>query len=246
MPKKDLDLIELISHNGPCTLDELTSLAAFTRSSVYRSLISLESQGWLRRSIDGRRYFLSSKIEKVLDRASFPPMQAERILDCVRKNTWNSKYRLALIHHVRGAAFEIVDSSDRQAEVLSMMLDVQDILSRIARLTSHDRRQKDTDGTADLRLIELQTLLTGRVSDDPFIVDDFSKTSVIAFDSDEEGLFVLLCAAKDAMSAKHERIAHYCRTICRVFNEQEKGRIPNTHETVVLRGRKRRVIQLSS
>jgi hypothetical protein len=216
MPTKELQVLELISQYGPCTLDELTSAGAFTRSSVYRSLTKLESCGWVRRSLDGRRYVLSSKIERVLDQASFPTRHAEYILDSIKENSLNAKYRLALVHHVRGGALEIVDTTGTHADALNMMLDVQESIPRIVNAMMQCGRDNSAEGQTGLAVVRVQDFLPDSGKDGEwFLIDDHSQIAIITIHSKADGLFLLLCASRNAVRFGRDSLADYCRSLCR-------------------------------
>lgn len=246
MTIKELQVMEEIAQYGPCTLDELTSLGAFARSSVYRVLTKLEDSGWVRRSLDGRRYSLTSRIEKLMDRANMTWISAESILDVIKKNVLNPKYKLALIHHIRREAFEIVDATGSQADALSMLLDIQEETHRILKAMasfSHETGNGEENG---ITLVRLSALLSGTAESRDFLIDYHSQTAVIAIHSKAEGLFLLLCASKSSIRSDREGLVDYCSGLCCSFAAVDDASLSEMRAAEPRRGSKRRIIRLSS
>lgn len=247
MTTKELQVMEGIAQYGPCTLDELTSVGAFTRSSVYRSLTKLEDSGWVRRSLDGRRYYLSNKIEKVLDQATFPAGPAEKILDAIKECLMNAKYKLALVHHVRAGAFEIVDATGGQPDALSMLLDVQELLEPIVNTMIKFGRESGSKNDAALSVVRIQDFLPDRSKDDEiFLVDDYSQTAIITLHSKAEGLFLLLCASKNIMRFDRGALSDYCKILCSSLAALDDGGVSEMHATQSERRKGRSIISLGT
>jgi DNA-binding MarR family transcriptional regulator len=244
MPTKELRVMERIAKYGPCTLDELTSVGGFTRSSVYRSLTKLEDCGWVRRSLDGRRYFLTSRLEKLLDRASVPASHAESILDVIKQDLLSAKHKLTLIHHVRGEAFEIVDATGSQADALSMMFDVQDSIPPIIKAMAKFVGETGNEEDKGITLVRLPALLFGSADSDGFVIDDYSQTAMIAIHSKADGLFLLLCATKSSIRLDREGLADYCRGVCRSLVALADAGPFELLATELHTGSRRRIIRL--
>lgn len=239
--------MEGLAQYGPCTLDELTSVGVCTRSSVYRSLTKLERNGWVRRSLDGRRYFLSSKIEKVLDQVSFPASHAEHILDSIKETLLNAKYRVALVHHVRSDAFEIVDTTGTQADAISMILDVQDSIPPIVNAIMEFGRENGSEDNTALAVIRIQDLLSDSGNDDElFLIDEYSQTAIITMRSKADGLFLLLCASKNALRFDREGIADYCRSLCQSLAALDEVGVSEMHATEPRRRSTRSIIRIGA
>jgi DNA-binding transcriptional ArsR family regulator len=110
MVNRVLEVLEGVAVYGPVTLDEITARLPRTRSSVYRALKSLEADGWIRRSLNGRSYSISSKMEKLSDLQFNISDDIGELVKVLHALPGRSKLSFTLVAHVRGVEFAIIDS----------------------------------------------------------------------------------------------------------------------------------------
>lgn len=104
-------MLEAVALYGPASLDAITARMPRTRSSVYRALVDLENSGWIRRSINGRCFRVSSKLEKLADLHLSIAGDVSGVLDVLRSLLPNHKVVMSLVAHVKGHEFAVIDSS---------------------------------------------------------------------------------------------------------------------------------------
>lgn len=109
MAAKILEVLESVAMHGPATLDQITDKLPRTRSSVYRALVNLERSGWIRRSLNGRCFTITSKMEELSVNQFFASACADKIINTLKR--MNLKLEVLVILHVKGTEFSIVDSS---------------------------------------------------------------------------------------------------------------------------------------
>lgn len=111
MPERILEVLETVAVHGPCTLGDVTNKLPRTRSAVYRALITLEREGWVRRSLNTRLYFLTSKVERMLSMQFVTPDEVERILGLIQTLIAGADVHVAVFSHLRADKFVQIDSS---------------------------------------------------------------------------------------------------------------------------------------
>lgn len=111
MAHRILEVFEAVAHYGPISLDDLTDHLPRSRSSVYRALIALHEAGWIRKSMNGRSYYLSSRLEKLCDlQYSFADDVCD-LLDALSIYSRNNKCAIAAVALVKGLEFIVLDTN---------------------------------------------------------------------------------------------------------------------------------------
>lgn len=111
MASRVLEVLEAVAMFGPASLDEISEKLPRTRSSVYRTLKALEVNGWIRRSLNGRSFLLSSRMERLADCQFNMSDEVADVIDIFRKKLINQRLLLTIAAHVKGKDFAIVDSN---------------------------------------------------------------------------------------------------------------------------------------
>jgi len=111
MSSRILDVLEAVAMFGPASLDEISEKLPRTRSSVYRALKALEVDGWIRRSLNGRSFLISCRMERLVDYQSNMPDDIAEVTDIFRNKLKNQRLLLTIALHIKGNHFAIMDSN---------------------------------------------------------------------------------------------------------------------------------------
>lgn len=106
-----LEVYEAVAIHGPATLDQLQEAMPRTRSSVYRALIDLEQNDWITRSLNGRTFTVSYKMEHLCSQNYVPSYEIFQLIAILKKIKKVIKSSVAVAAHIKGNEFSFVDSS---------------------------------------------------------------------------------------------------------------------------------------
>lgn len=133
MSNRILGVLEAVAKHGPATLDEISSKLPRTRSSVYRALIELERAGWIRRSINGRSFAATCKMEDLSSLQCATSHEVEPLLELIKGVFKNRKHVLHVFGHLKGKQFFLIDSNEFPHPGPSSPGDVVDLLNELVR-----------------------------------------------------------------------------------------------------------------
>lgn len=112
-----LTVFEVIAKRGPLPLAELTRVTGLPRSAVHRAAQVLQRRGWVRARLSDHAYAVSSRFDDAIADARYSHEDAEALAPVMTRlaERWSCNADLALF--VARGVFEVVDSTDRSAEL---------------------------------------------------------------------------------------------------------------------------------
>lgn len=193
MASRVLEVLEAVAMFGPASLDEISEKLPRTRSSVYRTLKALEVNGWIRRSLNGRSFLLSSRMERLADCQFNMSDEVADVIDIFRKKLINQRLLLTIAAHVKGKDFAIVDSN---AFPLPVVLECQyrrDMLSDLVTAVSSSGSRTIHQRSAWLNEnSKFRAITTGISEAGYFISDEFEMGLLPVFINSGELVIIML------------------------------------------------------
>lgn len=150
MSGKLLDVLEAVALYGPATLDQLYGKLCRTRSSVYRALVQLEQSRWIRRSINGRSFTISGKMEKLSEIRYNTSDDIDEILINLQRLIKGRRCAVTVLAHVKGGDFEIIDSNRFPLPQSVSCNDRKEIFSRVVGVVRHRTTRDVSENRLDL------------------------------------------------------------------------------------------------
>lgn len=229
MSNRILDVLEAVAVYGPSTLDQLHAKLPRTRSSVYRALIDLEQNGWIRRSLNGRSFSISCKMEKLSDLHFNVSDDLDHVLKTLRQQVKGSKCYLTIACHVRANEFAIIDSSLYPSPRSIDCDEVNHYLSRIinyfrssgliirARVLSEHHNSIDDSSLADF-------LING------FLFEDELEVGFIPFLLGSGELLMIICRNRDFSPITSREIQQFTRCIFETISKLDVFNFKNVSD----------------
>jgi predicted transcriptional regulator len=106
-----LQVLEAVAMHGPATLDQFMAKIPRKRSSIYRALKDLEAAGWIRRSLNGRTYTISHRMEALANLHFNVSDELTEIIQNLRNIIPRRKVSITILYHIRGDDFAVIDSN---------------------------------------------------------------------------------------------------------------------------------------
>jgi DNA-binding transcriptional ArsR family regulator len=111
MSSRILEVLKEVAMFGPASLDEICEKLPRTRSTVYRALKALEVDGWIRRSLNGRSFLISRRMERLADCQFNMSDNITEIIDIFRIKLRNQRLLPIIDSHINNNNSSIMDSN---------------------------------------------------------------------------------------------------------------------------------------
>lgn len=111
-----LRVAEAIGLHGPITLNGLSELLPFHRSSIWRAASILKAQGWVRMRLGDHAFELTGRLDMRLADYHFAPMDVESADSLVETILKEDLFHAELCQFVAPGRFAMIESSCRSAE----------------------------------------------------------------------------------------------------------------------------------
>lgn len=230
MSNRILDVLEAVAVYGPSTLDQLYRKLPRTRSSVYRALIELEKNGWVRRSLNGRSFFVSSKMEKLSDLHFSLSDDFDRILILLRSKTKGSNCYLNIVCHIRADDFAIVDSN---LYPLPRSIDCNDLKLYLSKIVNFLREsgllpfgsQATSKKICSNYDCSLEDLLKNG-----FLFEETLGAGIVPFLLDSGELIMIICRSREVMAMNFSDAQRFTENL---FEEIARADVFNFRKTSI-------------
>lgn len=136
MAHRVIEVFEAVALFGPITLDDLTKKLPRSRSSVYRALVALYKDGWIRRSINGRSYYISPRLENLCDRQYLFDGDFCDLLDVLDIYLASNKLSVTVAVLLKGAEFIVLDANSFPIPNSLDCLIMKELISEVARIVN--------------------------------------------------------------------------------------------------------------
>jgi hypothetical protein len=227
LSSKILKVLEAVATFGPATLDQITAKLPYTRSSVYRALILIENEGWIRRSLNGRNFLLTDKMEDISNRSAYQPagiVDLVNMLESMRKET---RLTLSIVTQIKANVFCVVDSTDFPLILENVPPETEKLLGIIATLIAKlglasvpHRKPREQESSNTQRIAD------SLVSHGYFVADDL-LLGVVPFVDPSGETFLIVCEDKEFTNDRVEDIHEFSQMIYQQLNSV-RGSGPST------------------
>jgi len=206
MSSRVLEVLEAVAMFGPASLDEISEKLPRTRSSVYRALRTLEGAGWIRRSLNGRSFSISCRMERLADCQFNMSDDIAEVIDIFRDKLKNQRLLLTIAAHIKGIDFAIMDSNAFPIPVLlecphrkDMLFDLVTAITSSGSRTLHQRSAWLNDNS---KFGEIST----RIREDGYVISDEFEIGLIPVLIGSGELIIVMLENKNDANASLGRI----------------------------------------
>jgi hypothetical protein len=206
MSNRVLEVLEAVAKFGPASLDELSDELPRTRSSVYRALKSLEVDGWIRRSLNGRSFLLSSRMERLADSPSTTSQGTAEVIDILRGKLKNQRFLLTIVTRIKGNEFSIIDTNAFPIPALLECPYKKDILADVLAAKSESKSRTLPQRSAWLNNKTKLTEISKKISEDGYMISEELELGLLPVLVDSGELLIVILENKSHSTASLERL----------------------------------------
>lgn len=206
MSNRVLEVLEAVAKFGPASLDEISGRLPRTRSSVYRALKSLEVDGWIRRSLNGRSFLLSCRMERLADSPYTTSEGTAEVIDILRSKLKNQRFLLTIVTHIKGNDFAIIDTNAFPIPTLFECPYKKDILADLVAAKSESKSRTLPQRSAWLNKQAKLAEISKKISEDGYLISEELEMGLLPVLVDSGELLIVILENKSHSIASLERL----------------------------------------
>lgn len=212
MSNRILDVLEAVAVYGPSTLDQISGKIPRTRSSVYRALVELERNGWIRRSINGRSFTVSCKMEKLSDLQFNVSDDVEYLLKSLKAYAKGFKCTLTVVGHVRAKEFAIIDSNQFPSPLSIDCEEIKHFLSSILHMLRASGLLAGAN-YANSAVDSAEAVLISELNANGFIYSSDLEMGIVPIVINSGELIMIICRNRDFSVIGSREVEDFSRNI---------------------------------
>jgi predicted transcriptional regulator len=236
MSNRVLEVLEAVAVFGPASLDEICDKLPRTRSSVYRSLKVLEIDGWIRRSLNGRSFQISCRMEKLSEGQTGASDNITDIIDTLRNKLKNQRLLLTIASHIKGDEFEIIDSNTFPIPKLLECPYRRDMLSDLVTAISIGGNRTLLQRSAWLNENSKLREISTKISEEGYLISTEFEMGLLPILVDSGELIIVVLENKSHSITSLGRIQETLRDFAECLKQRNVSLLQNDESKSLLAG----------